>query len=277
MKDTKISRVIKKTGKKPGKTIAILGGVHGDERAGIMTIEHLEKTLTVEAGTVYLIHANEEAIAQGERFLQQNLNRLFIRTEALATCYEEARAQELMDILDKCDALLDLHSYNEPSGEAIPFAICEQDCTEAVKNFDVEIVVSGFDTIEKGGSDGYMYNKGTIGICVELGAIESPEEFLALGIDTAYQFMQYFGCVSNKVTPNATKQTRMCADSIYKRRDEDFAFTKEYKTFDSISEGEVVAIDGSADVTAQDDGFILFPRAQHPVGVEVFILAKYDE
>ena len=273
MKNKQLIDITKKTGKIPGKTIAIFAGVHGDEKAGIMTLEYLNKELSVEAGTVYLVYANEQAVKENKRFIKTNLNRLFIRTGKDATCYEEVRANELMDILDSCDALLDLHSYNEPSGEAVPFAICEPDCQDIVKNFNVPIVIDGFDAIEEGGSDGYMYNNNKYGICVELGAIESPEKFLELGINTAYQFMQYFGCVSNKVAKNTVKQTCMHASSIYKKRDDVFSFNKKYKTFDQIDKNEVIAQDGTRDVLAKEDGFILFPRAEHPVGTEVFIVA----
>jgi len=103
--------------------------------------------------------------------------------------YEEKRAIELMKVLDKCEALLDLHAYNEPYIESVPFAICEKNCLEIVKNFDVEYALTGIDKIEKGGTDGYMFNSGKIGICVELGSIENYEKFIDLGIKTSYQFL----------------------------------------------------------------------------------------
>jgi len=36
--------IFKKVGVRPGKTVAIFAGVHGNEKAGIMALEHLIKT-----------------------------------------------------------------------------------------------------------------------------------------------------------------------------------------------------------------------------------------
>ncbi len=49
-----------------------------------------------------------------------------------------------MDILDECDALLDLHSYNSPEGEA--FAITKSNGYDFVSRMNVPLVASGLAT-----------------------------------------------------------------------------------------------------------------------------------
>ena len=112
-----------KKGKKPGKTVAIFGGIHGNEKVGVKMIDILRKNLQVEAGTVYLVYGNPEAIKQNKRFIKKNLNRCFKKDNQGKTV-EDKRARELMKILDKCDALLDLHSFTNPEGER--FVVCEK-------------------------------------------------------------------------------------------------------------------------------------------------------
>ena len=139
-----------------------------------MTIDYLIKNLALEKGVVYLVYGNPDAIEQNLRYTEKNLNRCFLEESKQGSASEEKRAVELMEVLDQCDALLDLHSYSEPHGESTPFAFCEQDGLDVVKTFDVPIVLTGIDAYEKGGTDGYMFNQGKIGVCVELGAIEDP-------------------------------------------------------------------------------------------------------
>lgn len=265
--------IIKRMGKMPGKTVAIFGGVHGDEKVGVMIIDYLLKNLEVTRGTVYLVYANPMAIRKNVRYIEKNLNRLFTRRKKHETC-EEKRAKELMDILDKCDALLDLHAYSEPLGESIPFLITEDNSEHITKNMDFGFIAKGIDTLEKGGTDGYMSNQEKIGICAELGSIEKPEKFITLGIQTVYQFLQSFDMVDEKYTSSKTNQTKIKFELIYPKKTKDFKFTKKYKTFDKIHKGEIICIDGKEEVISPFDGYILFPRPNYEPGIEAFLLAR---
>ncbi len=268
--------VITKTGARPGPSVAIFCGVHGNETAGITVVERLEKELTVEAGTVHLVHANPPAIERGARLINANLNRLFVRRDVAEPSYEHQRASELMDLLDECDALLDLHSYPAPQApeRAIPFAICEAPSFPIAALFDVPIVVSGFTEAEEGGSDGYMFLHGKTGICVELGANERPDLFVDLGFETAMRFLAMFGCVASRPYSKVPAQKQLRLSTFHKKTKEDLAFVKDFRTFDLIRDGEPIAIEGGKPILAEQDSYIIFPNVTRPVGVEAFILAR---
>ena len=268
--------VVKKSGTKPGKTVAIFCGVHGNETAGITVVEQLEKELVVEAGTVYLVHANPSAIAQGVRLVNVNLNRLFLRQDVTTPTYEHHRAAELMDLLDECDALLDLHSYPAPIApdKAVPFAICETPAFPIAALFDVPIVVSGFTAAEKGGSDGYMFTNDKIGICVELGANERPDLFLNLGMNVAQTFLARFGCIKTIETSIVRAQKRLELAKFYKKTSSDFHFVKPFQSFDRLEVSEPIAIENDHVIQAEESSYIIFPNETRPIGVEVFILAR---
>lgn len=258
----------------PGKTVAVFGGIHGNEKAGVMTIDYLKKNLKVKSGAVYLVYGNPRAIKNDVRYVEKNLNRCFLAESKNGNSLEEKRAVELMEVLDKCDALLDLHAYNEPYCEAIPFAICESNGLDIVNKFGVRYVLTGIDDIEKGGTDAYMNNQGKIGICVELGAIERYVDYVEIGIKTAYQFLQCFKIVENKYAYDSVPQELLKSSDIYKKKNIQFQFTKKYCTFDRVLAGEVVCVDGPKEISYSRDKYILFPRDGYEIGVEAYILAE---
>jgi len=268
--------VIIKKGAAPGPTVAIFGGVHGNETAGVMTVERLAASLLPLAGTVFLVTANPSAIARNVRLVGANLNRLFTRkAAATGDLYEHRRAGELMDLLDHCDALLDLHSYR--SGivpeDAIPFAICEAPSARVAALLPVPAVVSGFTAAEEGGSDGYMHQRGMTGICVELGALERPDLFAPLGFETAMRFLAAFGIVG-PLPPLPPRAQRLLALSGFRKKTkDDFRFARQFRNLEALRAGETIAYEDGLALCAAEDCAIVFPNDAHPVGVEAFMLA----
>lgn len=66
-----------KTGAKPGPTIVVVGGVHGDEPAGFLAARALRRW-KVETGTLVLVpDAHIEAIRRRKRGFPRNMNALF--------------------------------------------------------------------------------------------------------------------------------------------------------------------------------------------------------
>jgi succinylglutamate desuccinylase len=261
-----------KKGKKPGKRVAIFCGIHGNEKAGIVTVDYIRKNIEIERGELVLVYANPPAIEKNVRMINKNLNRNFIKKRKLET-YEDYIADELMNILDSCHALLDLHSYRAKK-DAKPFLIVDRSYFDVVKNMDFEIIISGFSKIEKGATDGYMHNKNKIGICAELGSLYYPEEFVNLGIKTSLQFLKYFNLINTDTTCTKQKQKRMEAYLIYRKKHYDFSFIKNYNNFDRVKKSDIIAIENGGKIIAPFDGYIIFPNKTNNVGVEVFILTK---
>jgi succinylglutamate desuccinylase len=262
--------VVRKDGASPGKTVAIFGGVHGNERVGVRTIEHLLKTLTVQRGSVYLVYANPEAIEKQVRLVHANLNRLFDRSLTGDT-YEYARATELMDILDTCDALLDIHSYNSPSGDQ--FLITEENALDIAAKLDFPVVGTGF-TRMGAGSDSYMTAHGKVGITAECGTSNRTDDFFPLAVTTAMQFLQHFGVVDEVVPYAHVPQKRVHAERLVLKQTDSFRFTRDYKDFEPLADSEVYATDGT-ELRAGTGECIIFPRESVPVGGEACIIGRF--
>jgi len=257
-----------KKSKNPGKTVAIFAGIHGDEKAGIKATEKVIKEIDLQSGTVHFVLGNPKAVKKNIRYTESNLNRDFIKTNSPKT-YEQKRAQELMELLDNCDALLDLHAYKEPLGDATPFAICEPHCFEVVKKLPIKKIVSNITSFQDGSTNGYMDKHNKIGVVVELGAIETPEKYVGLGVGCIYSFLHYFSMVESRKTQKV-KQDFLKVAGVHRKNVEEFSFSKKRKSFDKVEKGEVIAKDGLLNICAESDGRILFPNPNGPVGVEVF-------
>lgn len=261
--------IIKKVGVMPGKTVAVFAGVHGNERVGVQALDKLAKDLMIKAGTVYFVYANQKAIERNSRIVKKNLNRLFFRDNK-GRSYEDARARELMKLLDACDALLDIHAYNSRTGNQ--FAICEPNANRIVQKMDFPIIVSGFSKLSFG-TEGYMYQNGKVGLCVECGTVNRAKKFLPLAKKTIYQFLQHFGCIEEVVKNDSIMQKKMRAVKMLQKKSKGFRFVKKFKDFEPLSAGKVFAYDGAIAHKARAGERIIFPRPNVPVGGEVCIIA----
>lgn len=263
--------IIKKKGKLPGKTVAVFAGVHGNEKVGILTLQKIIKDIKVTAGTVYFVFANPPAIVKSKRIFNKNLNRLFNR-DVNGNDPENRRANELMDLLDTCDALLDIHSYNSKTGDQ--FAISEKRGFPVLRKMDFPIIGAGFSKLGHG-TDGYMEKQGKVGICIECGTTNRYKKFLKLAEDSVYQFLYYFGCIENKVEYSSREQSYIRVKRMVYKKTSKFKFIKEFKDFEKLPTNRVFAFDGDVRLKASKNECILFPRPNVKVGEEVCIIGEF--
>src|SRR5699024_4740126 len=76
----------------PGPLIFMIGGIHGNEQAGVLALEYLIKMLEVEpvtnekfvfSGRLVALRGNLQALQKKTRFVDRDLNRMF-RPELLS-------------------------------------------------------------------------------------------------------------------------------------------------------------------------------------------------
>jgi succinylglutamate desuccinylase len=98
-----------------GPEVAVVGAIHGDEPCGVSAIERLVEEDPEVERPVKLVVANEEAIEQGVRFVDEDLNRAF-PGDPEAASHERRLAAHLAQELRDC-TVLSIHStqsYGEP-------------------------------------------------------------------------------------------------------------------------------------------------------------------
>lgn len=264
--------VILREGAKPGSSVVLMAGVHGNEVGGIEALRHLEDELSPQAGRVFLVYANPEAISAGKRMLEKNLNRVFFAGNE-GTSYEDQRARELMPILDAADVLLDLHTFNDPSGE--PFIICEDEGIELANRLEPKLISTNWTEIEPGSTDGYMHTLGKIGICIEAGPTSDLIRSRSAALDAARIVLSAYGVIEAEIPTHASEPKLIIrAKRAVIRTENDFSMDSSLKSFQKLIPGQVIGRQGDEEFIADTDECIIFPRADAPIGAEVFIVGK---
>jgi len=263
--------IIKKDSGEKGKTLAVFCGVHGNEKAGVYAVKKILKNINIKKGVVYFVFANPKAIKENKRFIDKNLNRCFLDNQK-GNFYEEKRVKDLIKILECSDALLDIHASTSP--KTIPFVITDSGL-DIVKNMNFKIIATGFDNIEPGATDGYMKNKGKIGICLECGYAGKSEENVDIAYNSVLQFLQYFNAIENKISNYNINQKILHVDKVQKVTSKKFKLTKTFADFETIKKGSIIAKDEVKSYITNKERVILFGTPNKPIGAEAYILGTW--
>ncbi len=255
-----------------GPTLAIFCGVHGNERAGINAVKKALKEVRIKKGIVYFVFANQKAIGENKRFIEKNLNRCFLPDQN-GNSYEEKRAKELLEILDKADALLDIHSSSSPETE--PFIITEEKAFSVIDKMNFNIVVTNIDEVEKGGSDGYMNNAGKIGICLECGYLGDAENNNNLAFDSILKFLKFYNVIEDEIDDTKIPKKVLRLDGVQMVTNESFKRTKEFADFETVPKNEIIATDNEKKYFFEEEKVILFGSGETKVGEEAYLVGKW--
>lgn len=267
---------ITKEGSRPGKTSVIFAGIHGNEHCGIHAFEQIIPNLEIESGTVIFQIGNPKAVEQYIRFTEMNLNRMFKDEEAYSEIekqtYEYNRALELKTLLDSADILLDIHSSTNKDSKR--FIIGEKNSFSITEQLPFDLIVSGFDEHEPGGTDGYMNNKNKIGICIECGQHEDPEAIIKAK-ESIQAFLIAAGHVSGENPVHS--QEKISITMLYKNKNPNFKLAQVFKDFEAIEQNTLIGHDGENAVFSPYKAKILFA---HDIvdsrGQECFLLAQHN-
>jgi len=261
------------TSSQAGPTSIILAGVHGDEICGVKAVEKILPNIKINSGKVFWGYGNPRAIAVTKRFTEANLNRMFVDDNQLSTVdknsYEYQRANFLKPYLDQAEALLDLHASSVPDSR--PFAICENNAKELVRFLPIDLIVSGFDEVEPGGTDYYMNKNGKIGICLECGYLDDTRS-LDRAEKSIMAFLGTRGHLANTAEPQ--QQTVLRVYQKYYAKTDNLTLTKQFNNFELIKKNQTICKDGEEEVKADRESFILFAHDCKKSGSEAFLLGE---
>jgi succinylglutamate desuccinylase len=269
-----MEKIIEISGAENGPQSIILAGTHGDEVCGIKALEKILPSLKIERGRVFFGYGNPRAIERNVRFTEANLNRMFkddlLLSEKEKRSYEYGRSRFLMEYLDRSEALLDLHASFVPKSD--PFIICNDNAWEIIKYFSPDIVVSGLDDIEPGGTDCYMNRNGKIGICVECGYL-GDNDSAKQAEDAVFHFLVARGHIKADIKAGPRKSF-IKVYILYITKTDSFVLSKKFDDFEEIAKGEMIGMDGKEEIRADRDSIILFARGRKAKGDEAFVLGE---
>ena len=275
-------------GNAPGPLMILIGGMHGNETAGVQATERVFEQLDRNAlrGELVGLRGNLSALAAYRRFVDYDLNRCWtddhvalLRAEATErTRAEDREVTELLAWLDRYAAghhpvkvLADLHTT---SGERGNFVIVPEACT---RHPVVEVlslpVVSGMETFLPGTLMVYAVQQGFVSFAFEGGQIGSAKavdlheagiwmmlhtlEMVTLSdkqIDRHRTLLQQYGrSLPRRVVG---KSMHVVAEGA------EFAMNPGYYNFKPVRRGEVVAHDQNGPIASPQDGLIFMPLYQ---------------
>ena len=299
-------------GLEPGPKLVVFGAVHGNETCGTVAIRRVmqeleQNTLRVERGTLTLVPVvNPLAYQLKRRHGDRNLNRN-MRVTADPQDFEDKLSNVICPLLEAHDVLLDLHSFHTPG---IPFALFgpqnNRDQLEPFTRAEEEEALAlqlGVDRFVEGWLETYaqgvrdrqargaeahvdygvgttetMRRYGGIGITLECGQHEDDG-----APQVAYRAIRstlaHMGMAAAEAEPLPSSQREVIR--LYKvidRLHPDDQFNRDWHSFDKITRGDVLALrhDG-AELTADQDGWIVFPNPTAQVDQEWFYLAKKSD
>lgn len=291
-----------------GPLLICIGGIHGNEPAGIMAIEDVMHWLENEKlnfpnfiykGSFLGLKGNLEAIKQKKRFIDRDLNRMLtpeeinqVRSQPSSNyLQEEKECIELVDVISaeindqkpSLTLILDLHTTTATGGV---FSIAAEDkvSLSLARGLHIPIIL-GIASGLKGTTLDYFNHpaEGVHCVVLEAGQHDDPQSVVrtvsaiincmrALGaIDPEHVDHQHDGLLID-LGKNLPAVTRL----IYHYKiqpGEKFIMKEGFKNFDLIQKGDWLANNQDGPITAPGDGLILMPKYQ-PLGDDGFFIVE---
>lgn len=300
-------------GQKKGPLLICIGGMHGNEPAGVAALEILFRLIEIEpesnpsftfCGRILGLRGNTRALRAKARYIDKDLNRLWMpenihyikATPRESLLSEELELLELITLIEgeiqayqpEKIVLLDLHTTTAFGGI---FSIATDD-PESVK-----IAVELHAPVVKGMLEGiqgttlHYFNTDNFG-CPTVGvSFESGQHDETLSINRAIaatiNCMRTIGCVRAEDVENRhdallieyskdlPKVLELIMCHSIKAGDK-FQMMPDYRNFQSVRKGEVLARDRHGPVYAIEDGRILMPLYQKKGDDGFFLIRELE-
>ena len=313
--DTGTERIIGHyEGAEKGPLLICLGGMHGNEPAGVQALEILFKLLEIEPetnpnfqfrGRLLGLRGNVRAISRKMRYLEKDLNRQWTpaninRVKSTPTLHLKAEDLELKELITLIEhnikayqpekiVLLDLHTTTAYGGI---FSIATDDPES------VQIAVGLHAPVVKGMLEGIRgttlhyfnsdnFNCPTVGVCFESGQHDEPLS-VNRAIASIINCMRTVGCVRAEHVENRhdallieySKNLPKVLELIMCHEIEpgdDFHMMPNYENFQAVKKGELLAHDRHGPIFAQADGRILMPLYQQQGDDGFFLIRNVEE
>ncbi|NJB87003.1 succinylglutamate desuccinylase [Lewinella marina] len=298
-------------GEEPGPLVVAIGGIHGNEPAGVAALEQLFDLLREEPlvnpgftfrGELLALRGNLEALRLGKRYVDTDLNRIW-RPVVRGTddSYPNVEARELDGMLAAIDnalvdssvqeiVLLDLHTTTATGGV---FAITGDDAPSLSLAAELGVpVVKGMlsglqgTTLSYFRSGQYDLERPCRAVTFEAGAhteAESVDRALAATVN----LLRSVGCVRTEDVSTHHEETLRAANPgvppllelVYVHRlepDHGFVMRPGYSNFTPVKEGTILGEDHNGPIGAPCSGYVLMPLYQEQGGEGFFIVQRYD-
>lgn len=292
----------KKEGKGKKQLLLAIGGIHGNEHAGLKAFERVFGVLNNDQrpfnGCFVALAGNLQALTTNTRYIKSDLNRIWT-DEDLKMAYngldeelfpEHKELRGLHDVIAQYleegyeqVALIDLHTTSAKGGV---FIVCpdEEGHKKMITKLHVPVILN-LDRDLQGTAMQYFWDRGITAFAFEGGNHEGLDSIDKME-SALWLCLEYMRCISHKNYPEIDlhdqllrKKTeelphfcRLLYHHMIKEGD-NFEMHEGFKNFQTIKKGETLAKDVNGEVTSSYDGFILMPLYQKKGSDGFFIVS----
>lgn len=296
-----VPRIIGKyTGNQNGPLLLVTAGVHGNEPSGVKALQKifslLEEHRPSMKGTFLGLSGNREALKQGKRFIDEDLNRTWTSKNLEKEKPESHEQQEMFEIIEVLKNyspeeypkryFVDCHTT---SSDSLPYISVQEvgKNDEFAHKFPVNIV-RGFSDIVDGSIDKYFSKTGMTGFTFEAGQHDSEASlahqeamiWLALreatDLDTAAvpRFAE-----ATKVFENEEAKGQTTYKILYRHGIENiekFSMEPGFRNFEKITKGQLLAVQDGIQVKSTWDATIFMPLYQAQGNDGFFVIEEMN-
>ena len=223
--------------------LAVVGGIHGDEPAGVAAVEHFIETRPDVARPVKLVVANEEAIERGVRYVESDLNRSF-PGRADGQSHEVRLAHAIGEATADCVTLA-LHTTQSYGGL---FALVDE-IRDLARDICPRLAVDA--VVETSHAEGRIFEVAPDTVEVECG-YQGSDEAARNARQVTREFLAATGALPDEETPHRTNPPVFrLGDPVPKMAAQEYEVFAE--NFEEVLAGEqFAAADGEAVIADED-------------------------
>ena len=290
-------------GSDDGPTMIVTAGLHGNEPAGIQAVkrlvERLEQDGSIRRGRLLAFAGNLTALEQGVRYVDRDLNRIWMEQEISGADAEPPGAslsveprqrfellEQLKPVIESARGpvyFLDLHTS---SADGPPFLTVGDTMRNRrfARGFPLPLIL-GLEEQVDGALLEYLNNFGLITMGVEAGQHDAPGSvdrheavlWLALvsaGMLSAGELPDFEGCL--RTLSSAGRGVPPVIEVRYRHAispTDGFRMQPGYRNFRPVRRGELLGEDRDGPIHAPEDGMVLLPLYQGK-GDDGFFVAR---
>lgn len=289
-----------------GPLVIIFAGVHGNEHGGLWAMQSLhedflQQSLALQKGRVLGLAGNMLALKRRKRFMQADLNRIWVKGhvdklreegKAAFRVQEDEEVLELIKVVDRFRAehdhqqpciFLDLHSFSAPGG-LFSMTLPGDQHADLAKVLGAPTIYGIIEHLN-GTALNYFDRQGFISLGFEGGQHDDPNtaQTMQSAILLLLQHLNMLEDGHQQFTDSAKKHLGLLTEDLpgavqlmYRHAvypDSGFTMQPGFKNFDPVHAGQVLANDRYGTVKAPCDGYMLMPLYQSQGEDGFFIVA----
>ncbi|MFD1616212.1 succinylglutamate desuccinylase/aspartoacylase family protein [Gelatiniphilus marinus] len=294
-----LNRIIGKVkGPTKGATVVFFGGIHGNEKAGVKALQLLFKHIKPKTvkGTIYGILGNLTALKTNQRYIDQDLNRLWTPSQ-IETLFNKSilnnEEQQAFQIFNLLQTILNQESgpfyfidFHTTSSISLPFITINDALINRKfsKQFPVPIVL-GIEEFLEGPLLSYINQLGYVSLGFEAGQHDLKTSttnciafaFLTLAYTGVLKKEALFGFEDYyNILKHDAEQIKDVFEVVYQYKikpDQDFKMLNGFKSFQNIKKGTPLAHSNNKPIISKHNAKIFMPLYQSK-GDDGFFIIK---